>query len=557
MKQRRLWLFVGAVVLALSLVAVTSAAGPAGAPKPRKGGTVVFGADQEPGFLNVFLVGGNHFWGSQIVSPILAPAFKVHPDFVFRPYVITRTKVTNRPFSITYYIKKNARWYEPGGGTRPLTADDFIFHYRTVMNPQVKIGSVTGYEDISRVQRINAKTVKFTFKKPYAGYKTMFAGVFPRHALQGLDFNNVWRNSIDNPKTGRPITSGAFYLESWQKGRQAVLRRNPQFWGQKSYLDRAVYRFLPDTNTTAQQIRGGEVDVIYPQPQAFLVSLRDERNLQFVVGKGPVWEHIDFNMGHRGKGDANLRKKFVRQAISYGINRAALTNALFTANRVAPGNPVLQSVIFVSNSKFYKRHWSKYNYNPTRARQLLDRNGCSRGGDGIYRCGGQKLSFRFAWTAGNQRRALAFEIMQAQLKQVGIELVAQPVPASVIFARTRPDGDYDIIIFAWVGSPDVSSWVDVYGCRDDAKNIAQDNDQGFCYPRVHRNLDRAKSETDDAKQAALINSAAAALAEEAVTVPLYQLPTYLIYKKSFRGLRENPTSEGPVWNIEFWHRTTA
>ena len=52
---------------------------------------------------------------------------------------------------------------------------------------------------------------------------------------------------IDNPKTGRPIGSGPFLVERWERGKQLTLVRNPRYWGpHAAYLDRIVIRFCKD-----------------------------------------------------------------------------------------------------------------------------------------------------------------------------------------------------------------------------------------------------------------------------------------------------------------------
>jgi glutathione transport system substrate-binding protein len=233
---------------------------------------------------------------------------------------------------------------------------DYEFTRKTTMDPNVKVLSTIGYEDIVKTKIINSKTVRFTFRKPFAGWKTLFGQPLPAHALQGEDFNKVWLNDLNNPKTGKPISDGPFYLPSggWQRGRQLTLQANPKYWGPKAKLARLVYRFLPDTNTTAEQIRGGEVDVIYPQPQLFLVPLRHQRGLRTQVGRGPSFEHIDFQTGFRGKGDPLLRNLWMRQAIGYGINRRSLVDALYTKTDIAPGLPVMNDVFITTQSRYYK-----------------------------------------------------------------------------------------------------------------------------------------------------------------------------------------------------------
>jgi ABC-type transport system substrate-binding protein len=66
---------------------------------------------------------------------------------------------------------------------------------------------------------------------------------------------------------------------------------------------------------------------------------------------------------------------------------------------------------------------------------------------------------------------------------------------------------------------------------------------------VDSSLKKANVTFNTAKQAALVNKANAQLSADVVVIPLYQKPTYLIYKNKFKGLVENPTNETFVWNI--------
>jgi ABC-type transport system substrate-binding protein len=544
MQRRRAWLLVGVILAALAVVT----SGSASPSSKAASGTVVFGADQEPGILNTNIIGGDVFWGGQVVSPVLATTYRVFPDFTFRPELISKATVTRKPFSVTYYIKKNAKWNDG----RPVTAQDYEFTRKTIMDPNVKVLSTIGYEDIVKTRIINSKTIKFTFKKPFAGWKTLFGQPLPAHALQGEDFNKVWLNDLNNPKTGKPISDGPFYLPAggWQRGRQLTLLANPKYWGAKAKLARLVYRFLPDTNTTAEQIRGGEVDVIYPQPQLFLVPLRHQRGLRTQVGRGPSFEHIDFQTGFRGKGDPLLRNLWMRQAIGYGINRRALVDALYTKTDIAPGLPVMNDVFITTQSRYYKPNWGYLTYNKTKAENLLKSHGCTKGGDGIYSCGGKRASFSFVWRSGNQLRQLTFEALQAQLKQVGIEIKADDSPNAL--TQRLPNGDFDIILYAWIGNPDISGLDSIYGCRNDATNEAQQNNTGHCNKRADKLLKQANTIFNTAQQAKVTNQAFALIAKDLPTIPLFQKPTYLIYKSKFKGLKENPTNEGPVWNIGKW-----
>jgi peptide/nickel transport system substrate-binding protein len=210
----------------------------------------------------------------------------------------------------------------------------------------------------------------------------------------------------------------------------------------------------------------------------------------------------------------------------------------------------------LSTSRYYRRHWARYAYNPTRARQLLTQNGCRRGGDGIFVCGGQRASIRWASTTGNQRREFTFEIAQSQLKNVGIELKSDFAPPAVVFGPKKTGGDYDLLEFAWTSpSPDNSGWDSIYGCRTATE--AQQNDQGYCNKTVDRLLKRASTELSQREQAALINQALAILARDLVIVPLYQLPNMTIHRTAVRGVLDSPYSIGPFWTVKQWWKAAS
>jgi peptide/nickel transport system substrate-binding protein len=539
--RRLLLLVAGAATLASVLVggggATTSVT-----PAPRYGGTVLFGADQEPLTLNVFVVGGDHLWAAAAHYPTMAGTFTITPRFQYRNDLVSKVVFTKKPFTVTYHVKPNARWSDG----RPITARDYVFTWQTIMNRRWNIVSTIGYEDITRATILGPKVVKFSFKKPFAGWRDLFGEILPRHALQGEDFNNVWRSAINNPKNGRPIASGPFFLASWNRGSSMVFKRNERYWGKRAYLRQIIFRFVPDTNTQVQQIRGGELDVLNPQPQLSLAPLRNERRLRVQSSTGPVWEKLDFNLGYRGGGHTLLKQRYMRQAFAHGLNRQALVRTIL--GPINPRLPVLNSAIIMSNSVYYRPHWAKYTYDPARARRILEQNGCRRGGDGIYVCGGQRASFRWMSTTGNQRRELTFEIAQAQLRNVGIEVKSDFSPPSVVFGQRKIAGDYDILDAALSSAtPDISGWDSAYGCRTDVE--AQQNDLGYCNRRVDALLKRSNTELDQRRQAALVNQALALMANDIPILPLYQLPSYLIHKRTIRGIIDNPLSSGPLWNL--------
>jgi peptide/nickel transport system substrate-binding protein len=60
------------------------------------------------------------------------------------------------------------------------------------------------------------------------------------------------------------------------------------------------------------------------------------------------------------------------------------------------------------------------------------------------------------------------------------------------------------------------------------------------------------AELDPKKRAALVNTADRIMALNVPTLPLYQKPTYLVYKTKVHNIRDNPTVQGPTDNMEDW-----
>jgi peptide/nickel transport system substrate-binding protein len=213
---------------------------------------------------------------------------------------------------------------------------------------------------------------------------------------------------------------------------------------------------------------------------------------------------------------------------------------------------VLQNVIFKPFEASYVPHWRKWTYNRAAAEQLLRSNRCTKGSDGIYTCPDVgKLSFRFTSTAGNQLRELAFEVIQSQLKAVGIEVRSAFGPASHVFGTVLPSRDWDLFMFTWIGSP-TSPITDeaIHGCGGDQ------NDMEYCNQRVSRLLKQAQTTVNDKKRNAILNQADALMANDIPQIPLFARPGFLIHERRVQGILRNPTQQTALWNVNKWWSTT-
>src|SRR5262249_56668080 len=138
-----------------------------------------------------------------------------------------------------------------------------------------------------------------------------------------------------------------------------------------------------------------------------------------------------------------LNKQSFRTAFTLRMNGAQIRQALHaTPGIVGSGKdlPVLQSNQYKTFESYYQPNYGVYKFSQKAVIALLKKNGCTGGpstpsasNSNIWSCPGVgKLSFRFTTTSGNQLRALTFEIIQKQLKSVGIELVPRFGPSATV-----------------------------------------------------------------------------------------------------------------------------
>jgi peptide/nickel transport system substrate-binding protein len=507
------------------------------------GGTVVWGYDQEPQILNPTLSDGNMYATSQIALSTLYPLWIITPEFSYEPSPLLESAEVSEEdgFAVTYNLTEEATWSD---GT-DITAGDVFFTLETCLNEEWTITSRAGCDKVDMEAteaglEADSKTIEVIFTEDYAPWQTLFATgdgiILPRHVLEGEDWNTVWNDEL-------PIASGPFMFESWDKGSQLTLVRNEEFFGDLANLDRIVFRFLPDSNTQVQQLRGNEIDIFDPQPQIDLVQqVQGIDGIELQTDSGPVWEHIDFQHTR-----PPLDQQYVRQALSMAIDREAIIEQI-----IAPINPdaePLNSIVYVNNQDEYEDHYGDIvSFDPEGAITLLEENGCTRGEGDIFECEGERLEFDFTTVAGNERRELTFEIVQAQFGDIGVQLNSALGEAAVVFADdVLAAGNYDMFEFAWVGSPDPASNVELFKCEGDQ------NYTGHCSEEASELLEETNRATDPDERTRLMNEAGQLLANDVVILPLYQLPVVLAFNTNvLTGPQVNTTQWGQVWNIGEW-----
>ena len=520
--------------IAALLLAVAGAGGAATQQTPKRGGTLVIATrtESEPACLNPL----NTSCGSPFeLRAVLAGAFEEQPDGTLRPNVASAELVAREPFTLVYHIRPEVSWSDGA----PIGARDFAFTYRALRRYQQD-----SYESqhVRSVRVLDRKTVEVVLRAPAIDWRLLFSVVLPSHALAGADLERAWRDGIDNPKTGAPIASGPFLVGPWKRGRALALVRNPRYWGPHvAYLRGVTYRFMP-ADDTAESVLRGEADMVDPfsaRLQSEHLELVGKPGIRVLTVPSSSWEQLAIRV--LGTGHPALEQRLVRQALAYGIDRVAIARAL--SKEFGVGLEPLDSVVFLRNSPYYVPIWKRYRYRPDKARSLLEQAGCRLGQDAVYACRDRRLSLRLSAVGGVDRRARTLQLVQVQLRRVGIEAQLEFYPVGVWVNQVIPSGNFDLALFSWIVTPDAPP-VDIYGCQGSS------NFTGYCDRLLTRDLLQAAHTFDERRRVALLHRLDARLATAVPGLPLFQNRALFAFRASVRGVARDGARRPEDWWLD-------
>lgn len=590
--HKRVWFFVAAVAAVLGLAGSAAAMTVHGAstaraatpfqkalrsvprtPQGRAAKSVVkFAMEQDAGGFNLANENFTGAWAAYFgETPVIRGDYIIDQKGNYHLDMASKVVATKKYLKI--WIRKDANWNWIGHGLHPVTAADYIYTWKSFVDPKNAVASTTGYSNITKAKSSGkGKIVTFYWSKPFADYRDLFGYIYPSYAIKGQNWNTLWAHCVCG-NGGGPISDGPFYLASWTPGQGLILKANTKWYGKKPALKEVVGQLINDENSEVQAMKGGEVDAIFPgTPTNALASLLSQKNLANVITPGYVQEHIDIEFGpaksaaggtHSAAGAVLLKKNYFRAALAMGLNRQPVINTVYQGivpkNKLKPLNNPEWETGAPANGKY--GYFGIYNFNPKKAIKTLKSHGCTGGPSSpsnsnskVWTCNGQKAELNM-YTTTAPARELSVQVWQQQEMAIGIKLdikyfTAQPD----FFTNLLPTGAFDLAEYAWSGGPDPSGFDAIYQCVNAGKNLGGQNYKNYCNHKVDKLLAKGDSELNLKKRQADYEAAAKIESQQVSIIPLYARPVILIYKKAIQGMSksDNPTSEGPTWNIQDW-----
>ncbi len=521
--------------------------------------TVVIGIQQEPDFLNPLfaeMAASVSVMDTIFVSDVerdntwklFAQGVESIPNLRDGTWKLDGDRMT-----LTWKLK--ARNWHDG---RPVTCADYVFGHTVARNVNVPVVVRDLTNRIANVlctQGAEGLDIQVNWKERYAYANLTITeyGALPRHVVERYYRENPSKLNEapygNDPKV--TIGDGAYRLVEWRKGASLTVESvgtHPIFGTPR--IRRIIWRFIPDTNALVANMLSGAIDAIstigISFDQAVQLDRQSAGRFRVFFEPGLIWEHIDFNLDN-----PLLQDVRVRRAIAHGINREAISQQLFE------GKQPVSHTYLPPRHPGYTDNVQKYPYDPARARALLQEAGFTPGPDGIMRnAAGQRLSFEINTTAGNRVREQVEQIIQQNLREVGIEIVIQNFPARVLFGEITNQRKFKALaMYAWVMSPtsDCDQLYTSDGIPTEANGWAGQNYPGYKNPEMDRVCKAASREVDEARRNQLLQQSAQIFARDLPALPLYVRASVAAAKvglQGFTAVQLSGTYE--TWNVHRW-----
>jgi peptide/nickel transport system substrate-binding protein len=520
----------------------------------QQGGTLTFAIEKNIPNWNQNSSEGNVFESGMAIKTFLPYAFTTTPDLkqvLNENLLVSAEQTSTSPQTIVYQIRPEAVWND---GT-PITAEDLVFQWKTMSGvhcPGCNASQNAGYNQIESITGSNGgKTATMVMSTPYADWKNLFASgspIYPAHiAAQHGDLNTPEGLKAAWDWFGATVptySGGPYQVSNWQDNVALTLVPNPQWYGAaKPTLESLVMRVITEASQEPIALQNDEVQVIYPQPQVDLVQqVQNIPGVSQYQDLGLTWEHLDLNLRNEFLADEPLR-----DAIFAATNVQSIIDS--TVGQFNEEVTPLKSHMFVPGIEGYEDYLppEQGSGDIERARQILTEAGYTNIGEGqqLTRPDGRAVpTMRIRYTVGNAIRQTTVELIQAQVRPLGLNLEIVPTDD---LGETTDSGDFDMIVFAWVQTPASFSNAEQTWNSTSSQNFGE-----YQNPEVDRLMHEAATSTDLVGARAKLNEAGRILAEDSYVLPLYQKPTFIAVQDDVANVRNNSSLDGPTYNVEEW-----
>ncbi|MGZ5432637.1 MAG: ABC transporter substrate-binding protein [Thermoanaerobaculia bacterium] len=307
----------------------------------------------------------------------------------------------------------------------PVRASDVLFTLQKIVDPKSEAVQVVGafeHLDLARTKVVDDHTIEIAFREPLASQMVRFndVNVIPEHVYGKGNFRNDFNATA--------VGSGPYRLVKREPGKEIIVERRADFWGQKPPLQRVIFKVIVDHGTAWNALRRGDID---ETRLASDVWLRERSNpelmksIDFKRFYTLSYNFIAWNGRH-----PLLRDKRVRRALAMCVPIEAVIQQLYHGTARAMTGP------FTPDDFAYNPTIPAIRYDPEGARRMFASAGwLDSDGDGVLDKGGKPFELELTIMSGAPTTIQFAQMVQAEMKMVGVDLELATLEPSVAIQR--------------------------------------------------------------------------------------------------------------------------
>lgn len=394
------------------------------------GGTVIIHADVEPPHL-MYLLRPDSWCQRIIVHDVYESLLRRDhfPPHEIRPELAESFEVSDDNLELIFQLRRGVQWHDG----EPFTSADVVFTFDTVRDPSVLAPTArANLEVIESYEAPDEYTFKIRLREPsFLLFQNLEElTIIPRHIFSQGDINT-------HSNLRRPIGTGPFKFVELRPGREVILERNDEYWGERAHLDRVIYRFARDRTLAFQMLRRGDVDLMprittsQVQQASHDSEILENYELQTFIAPG--FNFLVYNTERRQFSDRR-----VRQAFTMLIDRQTILCSLeeclgrIVSSPYPVGHPGIDPDV------------EQWPFDPARARELLDEAGWRTTTTSSVRLNdGRLLRVTFLVPAISTTMHRIATLIQEDLLRAGVQMDIHAVDWSVFLQRLQ-NHDFDL-----------------------------------------------------------------------------------------------------------------
>ena len=326
------------------------------------------------------------------------------------------------PTKLIIKLRNNVLWHD---GVK-FTSKDVVFTYEKIIDPKVFNSIKSNFQEVQSVKAIDDFTLEIIYKQPYfKAIETWMVGILPYHLLK--DEENLMTSSFNK----NPIGTGSYKLKEFKTAQDIELIANENYFEGIPKIDKILYQFLPDPNTSFLYLKQKKLDIGGLTPIQIDRQIDDDFKNKFTIIQKPsfAYTYLGFNLNNEKFKDLRIR-----QALSLAIDRQELVDILFFGYGKICNGP------FLPDSFAYNEKIKPITQNIEKAKELLKELGYDEN---------NPFTFEVVTNTGNDTRINTAQILQYQLEKVGVKMTIRVMEWQAFLNTVVHPKKFDAVILGW------------------------------------------------------------------------------------------------------------